>query len=84
MILQNGVLKELGQGCAAAVGIEAVRLVEANPWQCLALPGHFIAASGQGLFRFKQLQTCCQPLLPGRGFVRVHRCALLVKGRDLD
>ncbi|MCY1179150.1 hypothetical protein D9M73_195320 [compost metagenome] len=77
-------LKEFGQGGAAVVGIEAVRLVEAKPWQCLALPGHIIAASGQRLFRFKQLQTCRQPLFPGRGFVGVHRCTLLVKGRDLD
>ena len=29
-------LKEFGQGGAAVVGIEAVRLVEANPRQCLA------------------------------------------------
>ena len=54
--------EEIGEGCCALVGLETVRLVDANPGQFLPPVRQFVAAPRQRLLFLQQLQPRCKPL----------------------
>jgi len=79
--------EEVWQRGAPRVGLEAVLLVDANPWQLLPPPRQLVAATREFLLRLEQLQPRREPLLACPGHVLGHRSSLLhlvVAGREIE
>ncbi|MNT15476.1 hypothetical protein D3C72_1505290 [compost metagenome] len=76
--------EQLGQRGAAFVGFEAVRFVDPQPWQVLALLRQFVAAPRQCFFRLQQLEPGGQPVFARGGCVCGHRGFLRECGAVCD
>src|SRR5467141_3806978 len=61
--------EEIGEGCCALVGFEAVLLVDSDPWQLLPQPRQLVAPPRQRLLGLEQLQAGRKPLFACSGLV---------------
>src|SRR5262249_32934481 len=68
-------IEQFGQCARAVAGVEAVFLVDRDPWQFAALPREFVAQPGVLLLAGEQLVAGSCPLFP---------CSDLVTGHCLD
>src|SRR5207248_10306544 len=69
--------EQIRQRGAPLVGLEAILLVDPDPWQLLPPPRQLVALPRQLLLRLEQLEPRCEPLCTRPGLVLRHRCSLL-------
>jgi hypothetical protein len=65
--------EKVRQRGAPVVGVEAVLLVNADPWQRLPPPRQLVTAPRELLLRLEQFEPRCQPLFTCPGHVLHHR-----------
>ena len=59
--------EQIGERRGALVGVEDVVIVDAYPWEILSLPCQFVAAPGQLLLGYEQVQPGREPLFTSSG-----------------
>src|SRR6185437_2572324 len=72
--------EQVGQRLAPLFRVEAIRLVESDPGQRLALAGDLVAAPRQLLLGLEQVEASLEPFIAGSGDVGRHCLSLHLSG----